>query len=86
MEFLGFLRFEYGFDKSGQMWEPKDMPGFNLSASEAYGLFNTLAKHVRDRRSVTFESTDFKPFEYRRGYTMEGGQGKARFFNNRMQA
>ena len=86
LEFLGFLRFEYGFEKSGQAWEPRDMPRFNLSADEVYNLFNTLVKYVRDRRAVTFESTDFKPFEYRRGYTMEGGQGKARFFNKGMQA
>ena len=86
LEFLGFLRFEYGFEKSGQVWEPKDMPGFNISADEVYNLFNTLVKYVRDRRAVTFESTDFKPFEYRRGYTMEGGQGRARFFNNSLQS
>lgn len=81
LEYLGFLRFEYGFEGSGREWTPKAMAAYGLNEVEVYNLFNTLVKYVRDRRAVTIQSTDFEPYVYRRGFSIEGGNGKAKFFN-----
>ena len=81
LEFLGFLRFEYGFDASGKEWMPKALSNYGLTEDESYNLFNTLVKFVRDRRSVTIDSTDFKPYEYRKSYSLDEAKKHNRFFN-----
>lgn len=86
LEFLGLLRFEYGEDASGIGWTPRAMPNFGLDEEEVYNLFNTLIKYVRDRRSVTIQNTDFEPYEYRRGFSLDGGKGRAKFFNKSIQS
>lgn len=85
LEFLGFLRFEYGYNQTGSDWVPQDRPDLGMDASEFRELINVLIKFVRDRRAVTIASTDFKPYEYRRGFMMDGGKGIARFFNKTVE-
>ena len=84
LEFMGFLRFEYAYTKHGTDWIPKAMSEYGLNSEQAYNLFNTLVKHVRDKRAVTIEDTDFKPYEYRKGYIVDGKtEGRcSRFLND----
>lgn len=86
MEYLGFLKFEYGYEKSGCEKTYRDMPDFGLSADECHELFDTLVKYVRDRRAVDYNSTDFRPYEHRRGFMMEGKGNVAKFYNDAIKA
>ncbi|MDD3379139.1 MAG: DEAD/DEAH box helicase [Candidatus Methanomethylophilaceae archaeon] len=72
LEYQGFLRFEYAYNNSGTEWVAKPMPEYGLYSDQVYHLFNTLVKHVRDKRAVTIEDTDFKPYGYRKGYVVDG--------------
>ncbi len=82
MEYLGFLRFEYGYEKSGEEKIYGEMPKFGLDADECCELYNTLVKYIRDRRAVDYGSTDFKPYEYRHGFMMDGKGKILRFYND----
>ena len=82
LEYQGFLRFEYGYNESGSEWHSKPMENYGLTEDDVYNLFNSLAKFVRDRRAVDVDSTDFKPYEYRRGFSLDGGKGIARLYND----
>ena len=82
LEYLGFLKFEYGYNKTGSEWHAAPMQEYGLNAEEVYGLINSLIKYVRDRRAVTMNSTDFKPYQYRRGFMIDGGKDVARFYND----
>lgn len=86
MEYLGFLSFEYARN-SGRPFVTKDMPEYGLDSDESYALFNTLVKHVRDKRAVTIEDTSFIQYEYRKGYLVdESGKGVSKFYNDAISA
>lgn len=86
MEYLGFLKFEYGYDKTGREKTYRDMPDFGLNADECRELFDTLVKYIRDRRAVDYSSTDFQPYEHRHGFVMEEKGDAARFYNDAVKA
>ncbi len=86
MEYLGFLRFEYGYDKTGREKTYRDMPNYGLNADECRELFDTLVKYIRDRRAVDYGSTDFRPYEHRHGFMMDGKGDVAKFYNDAIKA
>ena len=88
LEYQGFLRFEYGYDKTGKEWVAKALPQYGLDEDQVYNLFNTLSKHIRDKRAVDIEDTNFRPYEHRRGYIVDGqtATGCARFLNDSIRA
>ena len=75
LEFLGFLRFEYGYTSNGEPWKAREM--FGMDENLTYNVINTIIKLVRDRRSVTImNNSDFREFEYRRYVVTEKTKGK----------
>lgn len=86
MEYMGFLRFEYGYDKTGREKTYRGMPDFGLNADECRELFDTLVKYIQDRRAVDYGSTDFQPYEHRRGFVMEEKGNAAKFYNDTVKA
>ena len=86
LEYLGFLRFDYCYDATGEEWKPVAMPQYGLSEGDVYNIFNMLVKFVRDRRSVTYDSTDFKPYEFRKGFSVNGDKGTSKFYNDTIRS
>jgi Distinct helicase family with a unique C-terminal domain including a metal-binding cysteine cluster len=88
LEYQGFLRFEYAYNKSGTEWIPRSMPEYGLDAEQVYNLFNSLSKHIRDKRAVVIEDTDFVPYKYRRGFIIDGPRGgkHVRFLNDSIKS
>lgn len=75
LEFLGFLRFEYGYTSNGEPWTARKMAGMDETLT--YNVINSIIKLIRDRRSVTImDNSDFREFEYRRCVVSEKTRGK----------
>lgn len=81
LEHEGFLAFEYG-----NGWTPRDLPAFGLDKDEMYNLINTLIEYVRTRRAVDMNSTDFVPYKYRKGFSLENSKGLIKLCNKAVQA
>ena len=65
LEFLGFLRFEYGYTSKGEPWTAREL--FGMGEELTYNVINSIIKLVRDRRSVTImNNSNFREYEYRR--------------------
>lgn len=74
LEYLGFLKFEYG--SSVKSWNPCDMPQYGLNMDQVYNIINMILKNVRDKRSVQYGSTDFIEYDYRRSVVLNKVPGR----------
>jgi hypothetical protein len=85
LEFQGFLRYEYSRNQQGAPFIPRDNQQFGLTADEVYNLVNTVIKFIRDKRAVTIDTTDFRPYRFRRGvFVDDGGKDAIRLLNKQV--